>query len=199
MILILDNYGAFTDNLAYLLKNAGEKVEIRSEDNCSLSDINKLLPKAIVITSGLREKSITPEVIRKLAPLLPILGIGLGHQAINLSYGAKLKTNSVIMHGKISNIYHDGKGVYGNLPNPLAVTRYDRSIIDRSSLPTYLIPVACDEKGELMGVRHLFYPVETIQFHPESIMTCLGEEIINNFLLFTRRVQEKSALLRFNG
>lgn len=200
MILILDNNNSSTYTLVHLLQEAGEVVKIISNNHFSINEIHQLAPDALIIVSShahLDEANIYLKIINKFGPRLPILGIGLGYLTIGYSYGAIIKSNSRIMHGKVSNIYHDGKGVYANLPNPFPATRYDSLVIDKGSLPPYLQAVSCSEQGEVMGIRHVYYPVEGVQFHPESIMSFQGDKIIKNFLSLKNRGLHKPGLFRF--
>lgn len=198
MILIIGNN--FSDYLLlHLLQEAGEKARVISCKQVSIQGIHELAPETIIITSGDQDlgKSFYAKLLSKFAPRIPILGIGLGHLIIGYFYGAQIKLNSSTMHGKVSHIYHDGKGVYKSLPNPLPATRYDSSVIDKDSLPAHIQAVSCSENGEVMGIRHVYYPVETVQFHPESIMSYGGDKIIKNFLALKNRGHHKPALLRF--
>lgn len=198
MVLIIDNYDAFTYNLVDILENTSEEVIVKPDNSTTLDEIKNLRPEAIILTTGKIKNSITKDIIRNFAPNVPILGIGLGHLAICQIYGSKISPSLKISHGKVSYIYHDDNGVYQSMPNPFPATRYDSSLVDKESLPSYLKPVSCNETGEVMGIRHLFYPLETIQFHPESIMSYKGDKIISNFLVLKEQSLNKPAFLRFS-
>lgn len=199
MILIIGNN--FSNHiLLHLLAEANEKAQMVSLKASLIDEIYDLAPEAIILAldkQDLDKTEVCIKLLNKLAHRLPVLGIGLGHHILGCFYGARLKSDSSLMQGKISNIYHDGKGVYKNLPNPFPATRYDSAVIDRESLPCHIQAVSCSEDGEVMGIRHLYYPIEGVQFHPESIMSYQGDKLIKNFLALKSRSQQKPALLRF--
>lgn len=199
MILIIgNNFSNYI--LLDLLEEAGEKAKIINLSHSLMEDLNGLAPEALILAlsnQDLEQSNICFNLLSKLGPRLPILGIGLGHLAIGNFYGAQIKPNSSVMHGKVSHIYHDGKGVYKNLPTPFPATRYDSFVIDKNSLPPHIQTTSCSEDGEVMGIRHLYYPIEGVQFHPESIMSYGGDKIIKNFLTLKNRGHQKPALLRF--
>jgi len=184
MILIIDNYDSFTYNLYQIcgvLSN--DPIVVRNDEQ--FKNIEKLKPTHIIISPGPktpREAGISNQVIKDFAGRVPILGVCLGHQCIAYTFGGKVCRATRIMHGKTSFIFHDNKGVYKNLPNPFVAMRYHSLIVDKNTLPKELIPTSWTEKNELMGLRHLKYPLEGIQFHPESFKTEVGKELIRNFL-----------------
>ncbi len=181
-ILVIDNYDSFTYNLVQLLgvmceKLApGSKVMVFRNDEIDLKGIEKLSPTHLVISPGPctpKEAGISVEAIRYFAGKIPLLGVCLGHQSIGAAFGGKIVRAKRLMHGKTSQISHDGKGVFQGLPSPFEAMRYHSLVIEEASLPQELIVTARDEEGEIMGVRHWEYPVEGVQFHPESIGTSL--------------------------
>jgi len=185
MLLLIDNYDSFTYNLYQYLSELGEQVVVYRNDKITLEEIEALAPERIVISPGPctpREAGISNDVIRHFAGRVPILGVCLGHQCIGYSYGAVVEQASEIMHGKMSLIYHDGKGVFAGLPNPFEAIRYHSLAIRRETVPQCLEVTAWTDKGIIMGVRHRQYQVEGIQFHPESIMTRAGKDLLRNFL-----------------
>ncbi|PKM77772.1 MAG: aminodeoxychorismate/anthranilate synthase component II [Firmicutes bacterium HGW-Firmicutes-15] len=188
MILVIDNYDSFTYNLVQYLEELGARVMVVKNDQLSCDDIETMAPEGIVISPGPGypdEAGICLEVIQRFTGRWPILGVCLGHQAIAQSFGADIVVNWRMMHGKISAIHHDGQGILREVKNPFDATRYHSLVVDASSLPSCLEVSAWSEEGEIMGVRHRQYPVEGIQFHPESILTENGKEIVFNFLLGT--------------
>ncbi len=185
MILLLDNYDSFTYNLAQYLGELGCTLEVHRNDRISVEEIIKRKPERIVISPGPcrpQEAGISVELIRKLAGKFPILGVCLGHQAIGAAFGAKIVRAPKLFHGKTSEIEHDGKGIFRSVPNPLTATRYHSLIVERKSLPGELQVSAETEDGIVMGMRHRKYKVEGVQFHPESILTESGKQILKNFL-----------------
>jgi anthranilate synthase/aminodeoxychorismate synthase-like glutamine amidotransferase len=183
---MIDNYDSFTYNLVQYLGVLGCEVEVHRNDKISLDEIETMKPERIVISPGPgtpQSAGITISMIEKFhAKEVPILGVCLGHQAIGAAFGGRVLHASRIMHGKTSEISHDGKGVFCDLPNPITATRYHSLAVERKSLPSCLEVSAEDEDGEIMGLRHREYPVEGIQFHPESILTKEGMNILRNFL-----------------
>ena len=185
MILIIDNYDSFTYNLVQTLQAIGKTVQVYRNDQIDLPGITRLRPSAILISPGPgtpRQAGICMEAIRHFGPKLPVLGVCLGHQAIAAAYGGAVVRAQNIMHGKTSLIHHDGRTIYKNLPNPFKATRYHSLIVDSADLPDPLEISAWTDEGEIMGLRHLKYSVEGVQFHPESILTDCGIQIIRNFL-----------------
>lgn len=185
MILLIDNYDSFTYNLFQYLAELGAEVEVRRNDKLTVTDVDRLAPQAIVISPGPctpREAGVSVEVIRHAAGHVPILGVCLGHQAVGAAFGATIGPAPTIMHGKLSPIHHDGRGVYAGLPQDFVATRYHSLIVERGTLPDCLEVTAESPEGVIMGVRHRDYAIEGVQFHPESILTEHGRELLRNFL-----------------
>ena len=186
MILMIDNYDSFTYNLVQYLGVLGSEVEVHRNDKITLDEIESMKPERIVISPGPgtpQSAGITISMIERFHPKeVPILGVCLGHQAIGAAFGGRVLHAARIMHGKTSEISHDGKGVFRDLPDPITATRYHSLAVERKSLPSCLEVSAEAEDGEIMGLRHRQYPVEGIQFHPESILTKEGMNILRNFL-----------------
>ena len=191
MIFVLDNYDSFTYNLVQRLGeiDADLQIEVRRNDQTTIDEIRSLKPERIIISPGPctpAEAGLSREVIAAFGPEMPVLGVCLGHQSIGDVYGGKVVRAPRMMHGKTSEIHHDGKGVFEGLPNPVVCTRYHSLIVPEESLPETLIPCAwtrdADHPPELMGVRHRDYPVHGVQFHPESFLTDAGTELLKNFL-----------------
>ena len=185
MILLVDNYDSFTYNLAQYLGELGCQVEVHRNDKISVEDIIRRKPQRIVISPGPctpQEAGICVELIQKLAGKIPILGVCLGHQAIGAAFGGKIIRAPKLFHGKTSDIEHDGKGVFRKLTNPFTATRYHSLIVERKSLPRELTITAETQNGIIMGMRHKRYPLEGVQFHPESVLTIPGKELLQNFL-----------------
>lgn len=185
MILMIDNYDSFTYNLVHSIAGLGEEVTVVRNDALSLEAIVRLRPRAIFLSPGPRspkEAGMTVEVIRHFYRSIPIMGVCLGHQAIGYAFGGEVVTARRIMHGKTSLVFHDGRTIYRGLPNPFEATRYHSLIVERKDLPQCLQISAWTEEDEIMGVRHSFYPVEGVQFHPESILTPCGDHLIRNFI-----------------
>lgn len=185
MILMIDNYDSFTYNLVQYLSELGEQVEVRRNDQISLDELKQLAPKAIVISPGPctpSEAGISLELVDELAGQFPILGVCLGHQSICQSFGATIVHAPQLMHGKTSKIDHTGKGVFKDLPNPFTATRYHSLVVDEDTLPDCLEITARTEDQQIMGVLHKELLIEGVQFHPESIATEHGHEMLKNFL-----------------
>ena len=185
MLLLIDNYDSFTYNLFQYLSELGQKVEVVRNDKISLEDIERMSPERIVISPGPStplEAGISNDVIRHFGSRLPILGVCLGHQCIGYSYGATVGQAKQIMHGKSSQIYHNSQGVLARLPNPFSAIRYHSLVVKWKGLPDCLEVTAWTADGEIMGVRHKQFPVQGVQFHPESFMTEVGKDILRNFL-----------------
>ena len=185
MVLMIDNYDSFTWNLVQYLQVLGAEVRVVRNDELSVAQIEALAPERIVISPGPctpAEAGISVEVIRRFGAETPILGVCLGHQAIGQAFGGRIVHAKRVMHGKTSPIHHEGKGVFAGLPNPLTATRYHSLVIERESLPSSLEITAWTDDGEIMGVRHRSHPVEGVQFHPESILTESGHDLLRNFL-----------------
>jgi anthranilate synthase/aminodeoxychorismate synthase-like glutamine amidotransferase len=183
---MIDNYDSFTYNLVQYLGVLGSEVEVHRNDKITLDEIESMKPERIVISPGPgtpQSAGITISMIERFHPKeVPILGVCLGHQAIGAAFGGRVLHAARIMHGKTSEISHDGKGVFRDLPDPITATRYHSLAVERKSLPSCLEVSAEAEDGEIMGLRHREYPVEGIQFHPESILTKEGMNILRNFL-----------------
>ncbi|MDP2268781.1 MAG: aminodeoxychorismate/anthranilate synthase component II [Deltaproteobacteria bacterium] len=185
MILMIDNYDSFTYNLVQYLGQMGQEVVVRRNDKTSLAEIEELNPAAIFLSPGPctpREAGITVAAINRFHRRLPMLGVCLGHQAIGCAFGAAVVKAQQIMHGKTSAIYNDGQTIFQGLPNPFQAGRYHSLIIDPETLPAEFIVSAHTPEGEIMGIRHRSYPVEGIQFHPESILTPQGKRLIKTFV-----------------
>lgn len=186
MILLIDNYDSFTWNLYQYFCELGAHVEVRRNDELTLAEIEMLAPQKIVISPGPctpDESGISLEVIAHYAGKLPILGVCLGHQAIAQVFGATIVRAAKVMHGKTSPITHSGSGVFSSLNNPLTVTRYHSLVIDPSTLPDCFEVTAWSESGEIMGIRHKAWDLEGVQFHPESILSEQGHQLLENFLM----------------
>ena len=185
MLLLIDNYDSFTYNLFQYLSELGEEVIVVRNDKMSLDEMEKLSPQRIVISPGPgapEQAGISNEVIRHFGSRLPILGVCLGHQCIGYCYGGRVDRAREIKHGKSSLIYHDGKALFSGLPNPFPAIRYHSLAVMRDSLPDCLEISAWTENGLIMGLRHRQFPVDGVQFHPESIMTEVGKGLLKNFI-----------------
>jgi len=185
MLLLIDNYDSFTYNLFQYLSELGEEVMVARNDKMSLDEMEKLSPERIAISPGPgtpEQAGISNEVIRHFDAHIPILGVCLGHQCIGYSYGGRVDRAGEIKHGKSSIIHHDGKGVFKGLPNPFPAIRYHSLAVMRDGLPDCLEVTAWTENGLIMGLRHRQFPVEGVQFHPESIMTEVGKDLLRNFI-----------------
>ena len=194
MILMIDNYDSFTFNIVQYLAQMGEDVRVYRNDKITLAEIKKLKPAAIFLSPGPRtprEAGITVEVVRSFYQSVPLLGICLGHQSIGFAFGGEIVRAEKIMHGKTSMIKNDGKTIFTGLPNPFSAGRYHSLIVKRDTLPSCLEISAETAEGEIMGLRHKQYPVEGIQFHPESVLTPQGKRIIRNFLKITSRKEHQ--------
>jgi anthranilate synthase/aminodeoxychorismate synthase-like glutamine amidotransferase len=186
MLLLIDNYDSFTYNLYQYLSELGADVEVRRNDQVSIGEIESMRPDHIVISPGPctpAEAGISCQIIKTFGRSTPVLGVCLGHQAIGQTYGGHVLRASEPMHGKTSLMFHEGKGVFRNLPNPFEANRYHSLIVERSTLPAELEITAETADGLIMGLQHRAYPVEGVQFHPESIMTPLGKDLLRNFLI----------------
>jgi anthranilate synthase/aminodeoxychorismate synthase-like glutamine amidotransferase len=195
MILMIDNYDSFTFNIVQYLGQMGEDVKVYRNDKINIEEIKTLKPAAIFLSPGPctpLQAGITLDIVRELHTQLPIMGICLGHQSIGYAFGADIVRAGRIMHGKTSSIKHDGKTIFTGLPNPFIAGRYHSLLVARDSLPDCLEISAETDEGEIMGLRHKNYPVEGIQFHPESVLTPQGKRIIRNFLKYTGRREHKS-------
>jgi anthranilate synthase/aminodeoxychorismate synthase-like glutamine amidotransferase len=187
---MIDNYDSFTFNIVQYLEQMGENVEVYRNDKITIEEIKRLKPRAIFLSPGPctpNEAGITVDVVREFYKDVPIMGICLGHQSIGYAFGAQIVGASRIMHGKISPVINDGKTIFTGLPNPFPAGRYHSLIVARETLPHCLEISAETQEGEIMGLRHKDYPVEGIQFHPESVLTPQGKRIIRNFLKYTKQ------------
>ena len=188
MLLLIDNYDSFTYNLYQYLCELGETVEVFRNDKIGVEDIDQMTPERIVISPGPctpKEAGVSVETVRRFAGRLPILGVCLGHQCIGEAFGAVVAGAGEIKHGKMSTITHDGRGVFAGLPNPFEAVRYHSLAIVPETLPAVLEVSARAESGVIMGVRHKELVVEGVQFHPESILTKPGKQLLANFLGMT--------------
>jgi anthranilate synthase component 2 len=193
MLLMIDNYDSFTYNVVQYLAELGETVEVYRNDEICIADVERMAPERIVISPGPctpNEAGISMEIVRHFGGKVPILGICLGHQSIGQVFGADIVRAKQVMHGKTSEIYHDGLGVFMDLKNPFTATRYHSLVIDPENLSKEITISAwtLDDSGnveEVMGVRHEALPIEGVQFHPESILSELGHELLRNFLVNT--------------
>ena len=189
MLLMIDNYDSFTYNLVQYFGELGEEVRVFRNDKITLEEIENLRPARIVISPGPcspEEAGISVPAIRKFAGKIPILGVCLGHQAIGAAFGGKIIRSAYLMHGKTSPIHHDGKELFKGLPNPFEATRYHSLVVERGTLPACLEMTAWVAEGEIMGLRHRELPVWGVQFHPESILTVGGMELLRNYLELTK-------------
>ena len=188
MILVIDNYDSFVYNLAQYIGELGCDPVVYRNDAVTLADIEGLVPSHIIISPGPctpLEAGISNDVVRRFGGKIPILGVCLGHQCIGHVYGGNIVRAVVPVHGKTSVIHHDGKAIYQGLANPFPAARYHSLIIERESFPSSLEITAQTQEGEIMGVRHHDYVVEGVQFHPESILTEVGHDLLRNFLSFS--------------
>ena len=185
MLLVIDNYDSFTYNLVQYLGELGQDIRVYRNDKITLKEIESLKPEKIVISPGPctpKEAGISVDLIKQFAGKIPILGVCLGHQSIGYALGGEIIHAKKLMHGKTSMINHDGKTIFKNLPNPFEATRYPSLVIERESIPDELEISAETDDGEIMGVRHKEYIIEGVQFHPESILTKVGKDLLRNFL-----------------
>jgi len=185
MILVIDNYDSFTYNLVQYLGELGAQLEVRRNDQVTIGEIEGMAPERIVISPGPKtpsEAGVCLDTILHFSGRVPILGVCLGHQAIGQAFGGKVVRAPEIMHGKTSLISHDGKTIFCGLPNPFPATRYHSLIVERESLPDCLAVSATSSDGLIMGLRHKSLKVEGVQFHPESVLTDAGKQLLANFL-----------------
>ena len=188
MILLIDNYDSFTYNLYQYLSELGAEVEVRRNDQVSLEQIEAMAPQGIVVSPGPctpREAGISPQAVLQFGPRVPVLGVCLGHQCVGQAYGGSVGPAGEIMHGKMSQIYHRGEGLFHGLPNPFPAIRYHSLAVDQATLPDCLEVTAWTDQGLIMGLQHKEHPVQGVQFHPESIMTAVGHDLLRNFLAQT--------------
>ena len=190
MLLMLDNYDSFTFNIVQYLAQLGEEVRVVRNDEISVADIAALRPDRIVVSPGPcspEEAGISVAAIKEYAGKIPLLGVCLGHQSIGAAFGGTVVRSVSLMHGKTSPIHHDGKELFSGLPNPFNATRYHSLVVERASLPDCLEVTAWVDNGEIMGLRHKELPVWGVQFHPESILTEGGMELLDNFIKLSRQ------------
>ncbi len=186
---MIDNYDSFTYNLVHYLAELGEEVVVKRNDKISLEDVGKLNPDMIVISPGPctpKEAGISVDVIKEFAGRMPILGVCLGHQSIAYAYGAEIVRAKRLLHGKTSRIHHDGKGIFKDIPDPFEATRYHSLLVSKDTLPDTFEITAWTDEGEIMGIRHKEHLLEGVQFHPESILTKHGKDILRNFISIAR-------------
>lgn len=184
-ILVIDNYDSFTFNLVQLIGNFTNDIVVKRNDKITVDEIINLNPGKIVISPGPgkpKDSKISLNVIKELGDKIPVLGVCLGHQGIGISFGGKIVNAPTLMHGKTSEIVHNEKGIYKALPQKFEAGRYHSLVIDRNSLPEVLEITSETKEGVIMGVKHKIFPIEGIQFHPESILTPLGKDLIKNWL-----------------
>ena len=185
MILMIDNYDSFTYNLVQYMGELGADIHVERNDCISISEIESLKPKKIVISPGPctpAKAGISVEVIKKFAGKVPVLGVCLGHQSVGAAFGGEIIKAGKLMHGKTSEVRHDGKTLFKNLPNPFTATRYHSLVLNRKTLPNCFEITAESEDNEIMGIRHKDLSVEGVQFHPESILTPNGKDLLKNFI-----------------
>jgi len=190
MLLMIDNYDSFTFNIVQYLAQLGEQVKVVRNDEISVADIAALRPDRIVVSPGPcspEEAGISVAAIKEYAGKIPLLGVCLGHQSIGAAFGGKVVRSVSLMHGKTSPIHHDGKELFAGLPNPFNATRYHSLVVERDSLPDCLEVTAWVDNGEIMGLRHRQLPVWGVQFHPESILTEGGMELLDNFIKLSKQ------------
>lgn len=190
MLLMIDNYDSFTYNLVQYLGELGAEVKVYRNDTITIEEIERLAPQRVVISPGPctpDEAGVSLDVVRHFSGRIPLLGVCLGHQAVGQGFGARVGQAAQVLHGKVSDIYHNARGVFSGLPSPLQATRYHSLVLEREALPACLEVTAWTENAdgtleEIMGVRHRSLAVEGVQFHPESIMTVTGHTLLRNFL-----------------
>ena len=188
MILLIDNYDSFTYNLVQLIEPMNQEVKVFRNDEIDMEGIRSVGPSALMISPGPctpYEAGISIETIESFGQRIPTLGVCLGHQAVAAAYGGKIIRAGRIMHGKTSMIFHDGRGIFQEIPSPFEAVRYHSLIVEREMLPDCLEISAWTGRGEIMGLRHREYPVEGVQFHPESILTLFGTKLLHNFITYS--------------
>ncbi len=184
-ILMIDNYDSFTYNLVQYLGELGQELIVYRNDKVTLDEVRRLKPDRIVISPGPgspKDAGVSNEIIREMGPKVPLLGVCLGHQCIGAVFGGTVMRNWRLMHGKTSPIHHDNSGVFQGLPNPFEATRYHSLVVRREDFPKELKVTAETKEHEIMGLRHKSYPIYGVQFHPESILTTAGKQLLKNFL-----------------
>jgi para-aminobenzoate synthetase component 2 len=194
MILMIDNYDSFTYNLVHYLSELGEEVVVHRNDKIELEDIGKLDPDMMVISPGPctpKEAGISVDAIKEFAGRMPILGVCLGHQSVAYAYGGEIVRAARLLHGKTSQIHHDKKGIYKNIPDPFEATRYHSLLVKKETLPDCFEITAWTDQDEIMGIRHKEYMIEAVQFHPESILTKHGKDLLKNFITLAKKYNSK--------
>ena len=189
MILMIDNYDSFTYNLVQYLGEMGQELRVFRNDEITLAQIRKMKPSRIVISPGPgnpKQAGISKDVIKHLGPKMPVLGVCLGHQCIGEVFGGKVVQAKRLMHGKTSQIFHNGRDIFKGIDNPFVATRYHSLLVEPKGLPKELEITAQTKEKEIMGLRHKKFPIYGVQFHPESILTQPGKDILRNFLSLTR-------------
>lgn len=197
MIFMIDNYDSFTFNLVQYLGELGENLLVKRNDEITIEEIEGYNPKYLMISPGPcspNEAGISLKAIEHFAGRMPIFGVCLGQQSIAQVFGGEVVKAPQLMHGKTSNIFHDGKTIFAGLPNPFPATRYHSLIVNKDSLPDCLEVSAWTEEGEIMAIRHKMLPVEGVQFHPESILTTAGKDLLKNFLSFYKNSLNTASL-----
>jgi len=185
MVLVIDNYDSFTYNLVQYLGELGVEMQVHRNDQITLAEIRELKPERILVSPGPcspKESGLSNDIIREFGKTTPLFGVCLGHQCIGHVFGASVVVNYRMMHGKTSLIKHNGKDLFEGMPNPFSATRYHSLVIQRDTLPDFLEVTAETEEGEVMGIKHRDLPIRGVQFHPESILTESGRQIMKNFL-----------------
>jgi anthranilate synthase/aminodeoxychorismate synthase-like glutamine amidotransferase len=185
MILVIDNYDSFTYNLVQYLGEMGQEVRVYRNDQIGVADVLAVKPEKIIISPGPctpNEAGISVPLIKEAAGQVPLLGVCLGHQSLGAAFGGEIVRADRLMHGKTSPVHHDGRTIYAGLPDPTECTRYHSLVVRRESLPDCLEVSAWTDEGEIMGLRHKELPVEGVQFHPESVLTTHGKELLRNFV-----------------
>lgn len=191
---MIDNYDSFTYNLVHYLSELGEEVVVHRNDKIELEDIGKLDPDMMVISPGPctpKEAGISVDAIKEFAGRMPILGVCLGHQSVAYAYGGEIVRAARLLHGKTSQIHHDKKGIYKNIPDPFEATRYHSLLVKKETLPDCFEITAWTDQDEIMGIRHKEYMIEAVQFHPESILTKHGKDLLKNFITLAKKYNSK--------
>ena len=199
MILMIDNYDSFTYNLVQYMGELGADIRVERNDRISIDEIESLAPKKIVISPGPctpAKAGISVEVIKYFSDKVPVLGVCLGHQSVGAAFGGEIIKAGKLMHGKTSEVRHDGKTLFKNLPNPFTATRYHSLVLNRKTLPDCFEITAESDDNEIMGIRHKELPVEGVQFHPESILTPSGKDLLKNLLRIVEYVISKNIFIR---
>jgi len=191
---MIDNYDSFTYNLVHYLSELGEEVVVHRNDKIELEDIGKLDPDMMVISPGPctpKEAGISVDAIKEFAGRMPILGVCLGHQSVAYAYGGEIVRAARLLHGKTSQIHHDKKCIYKNIPDPFEATRYHSLLVKKETLPDCFEITAWTDQDEIMGIRHKEYMIEAVQFHPESILTKHGKDLLKNFITLAKKYTSK--------